>query len=350
MAIYKFNEYFAEFPNRKEAKATLNRFADAPKSLHEMSIDEINAVTAKWEQLAPTTAKKMRMQIKLYFEWVAQNGIKTNLEAYKLMDIPVKQNQYLVYSTDDLRRFWDKAFNAYERYAAKTGKTFDRNAYLVSEAASILSFYGLTEEEIIDLDLCDVTAGGVKGLSDVKPEDIEVLMAYRNVKVLSNNLVLNGVKYIRNGRDSVTKDYLTNNLHRKEDMLPEDRGVKTFISCAYAYKMGKFARAYEYEIANKVTLGADRIIPKWFTDIMGKLSPNATTKYKNEFIEYRAERRKAEIDSQPQPKPVLASRPAGAAAFAVGDTVLLRQKVETALIQVEETEMKLREILELLNL
>ena len=96
MAIYKYGEYFEAYPNRIRAKNIFDRFSKTEKDLHTMSIEEINAITSTWDKLAYTTVEKIRKEIKLYFDWLAESGIKVDLNVYKKMDIPTKANEYLV--------------------------------------------------------------------------------------------------------------------------------------------------------------------------------------------------------------------------------------------------------------
>ena len=307
MAIYKYGEYFEAYPNRIRAKNIFDRFAKAEKNLHEMSIEEINAITSTWDKLAYTTVDKIRKEIKLYFDWLAESGLKVDLNVYKKMEIPTKANEYLVYTTDSLREYWELAFNALNRYATLKGRTFSRDTYLVNYAACLLSFYGMTTEQILGLDLYDVTEEGVKGCAyDIKPEDLEILLEYRNLRKLSNNMTLDGSKYVRSGRVAadakITKDFLTASLQKADNMEEEYKYLKALLTDTAMFKLGKFCRAYEYEVKNNVAVDGQRNIPDWFINIMGEPKHNTLLKYKKEFIEYRQERKNAEINGKIAPK------------------------------------------------
>lgn len=307
MAIYKYGEYFEAYPNRIRAKSLFDKFNKTEKDLHTMSIEEINAITSTWDKLAYTTVEKIRKEIKLYFDWLAESGIKVDLNVYKKMDIPTKANEYLVYTTDTLREYWEIAFNALNRYATIKGKTFSRDTYLVNYAACLLSFYGMTTEQILNLDLYDVTEEGVKGCAyDIKPEDLEILLEYRNLRKLSNNMTLDGSKYIRSGRVAadakITKDFLTASLQKADNMEEKYKYLKALLTDTTMFKLGKFCRAYEYEVENNVAVDGQRNIPDWFINIMGEPKHNTLLKFKKEFIEYRQERKNAEINGKVAPK------------------------------------------------
>ena len=109
MAVYKCKEYFEEYPNRIKSKGVFDKFSFADKNLHEMSLSEVNEITSTWGNFAIATANKMRKEIKLYYDWLSEKGFDVDTDMYRKMNIPIKNNEYLIYSTDRLRYYWCKS-------------------------------------------------------------------------------------------------------------------------------------------------------------------------------------------------------------------------------------------------
>lgn len=308
MAVLYYDEYFADYPYRP--KTMLDKFVPAEKYLHEMTLEEVNAYVADWKPFSSNTAAKMKRQVKVYFDFLHKLGVKADPKIYLKMNIPVKSNEYLIYSTDDIRKYWDILLDAMEKHAKKIGKFFSPQPYYVTIAAGILSFYGLDTEEIFSLPRFDVTPEGVKGYElPLTQDDIDDLMRYRDLKEMSNKVSLTGNMYIRSGKQGTSKiiprDFLTTALRRSDNVDEEHKYLKPYLTDTYLYKMGMFNRAYNYERDNNVLVEFDRNTPEWFADLTGNLAKDALLKMKKEFIEYRAERRTAEKLSNQQPKVII---------------------------------------------
>ena len=296
MAVYLCDEYFEEYPNRIKSKGVFDKFALTAKNLHEMSVDEVNEVTAGWGKFASATANKMRKEIKLYYDWLSEKGYDVDTEMYKKMDIPIKANEYLIYSTDTLRYYWKTILDAMEKYAKARNRGFSRDSYLVNIVACILRFYGMTIEEIFELPRWDVTENGIKGYDfNIKKEDLDILIKYRDLKELQNRMTLTGDKYIRSGRNdsNIPRDFLTASIRKSDNVSDEFKYLKSYLTDTYCYKMGLFYRAYEYEIKNNTSVDEKRNIPQWFINIMCNPTQGKLLVLKNEYLEYRAERRKS---------------------------------------------------------
>ena len=151
--VYKFNEYVEAFPTKNVS--TLKKFVGEAKNLHEMSTAEINAIIATWGSATSGTAMNQKSGISLYFDWLTEQGIAVTADINSIV-IPVKSAEFLIYSSEKLHEYWEKFFTSCERQSAITGDFFSRDKYLTSYVAGILSFYGLTSEQILALDLSDV--------------------------------------------------------------------------------------------------------------------------------------------------------------------------------------------------
>lgn len=308
MAIYLYDEYFADYPYRP--KTVLDKFVPAKKYLHEMTLEEVNAYVAGWKPFSSNTAAKMKREIKVYFDYLIKLGVKADPKLYIKMNIPVKSNEYLIYSTDDIRKYWDILLNAMKEHSKKIGKFFSPQPYYVTIAAGILSFYGLDTEEIFSLPRFDVTPNGVKGYDlPLTQEDIDDLIRYRDLKEMANRVSLTGDMYIRSGKQGTSKtiprDFLTTALRRSDNVDEDHKYLKPYLTDTYLYKMGMFDRAYNYERENSVVVEFDRNTPEWFANIMGNVAKDALLKLKKEFIEYRSERRTAEKLENRKPKVII---------------------------------------------
>ena len=51
--LFMINEYAAEYPEYNVS--IFAKFADTPKNLHEMSLDEINEIVGEWKPLSENT-------------------------------------------------------------------------------------------------------------------------------------------------------------------------------------------------------------------------------------------------------------------------------------------------------
>lgn len=193
--IYKFEEYVEAFP--KKNVSTLKKFVGEAKNLHEMSTEEINAIIATWGAATSGTAANQKSIISLYFDWLTENGVTVAANIDSIV-IPIKSAEFLIYSSENLHEYWEKFFTSCERQSAITGDFFSRDKYLTSYVASILSFYGLTSEQILALDLSDVQKDGIIGYDlPLTQTDIDVLLEYKGLNELANNKKVSGHKYIR---------------------------------------------------------------------------------------------------------------------------------------------------------
>ena len=193
--LYKFDEYVEQFPKRNVS--TLKKFAGEAKNLHEMATEEINAVILTWGAATSGTAANQKSIISLYFDWLAENGVAVTADIDSIV-IPIKSAEFLIYSSENLHEYWEKFFTSCERQATITGDFFSRDKYLTSYVAGILSFYGLTVEQILALDLSDVQRDGIIGYDlPLTQNDIDVLIEYKGLNELANNKKVSGHKYIR---------------------------------------------------------------------------------------------------------------------------------------------------------
>lgn len=295
--IYKYEEYAAANPKRP--LQVLNKFKDTKKNLHEMSIDEINSVVSSWDALVPGSVFNQKSAIKNYFVWLNANGVSVDPEIVKDIKFPLKKEVYLIYSTEDIKYYWDLILKNAEKFSIKYNEPFNSQFYWMCQAVGILSFYGMNAQEILNLTLSDVQPNGVLGYDlPLTKEDIDILLRYKNLKEYSGSQRLIGYKYIR----STKSDEISNKVYLNYSLVrikcdEEYNYIKTLLTDSNLYKLGLYNRLFEYEIRNKVKLEINTKTPEWFTRIVGKCSEGKLTKLRKEFNEYRFERFEKKADS-----------------------------------------------------
>ena len=291
--IYKFDDYVSAYPTRNVS--TLKKFVNEPKNLHEMSTAEINAITEKWEGTTPASAANMKSIISQYFNWCAENSISVAADVSSIV-FPKKTTEFLIYSSEILHEYWEKYLKSCEREAVKTGDGYNRARFLVSYAASILSFYGLTGEQILDLNLSDVQPDGIIGYDlPLTQADIDVLLEYKNLTESENHKKLEGYKYVRSA-GKVSERTLNNGVNQG-NCEAKDKYLKAILTFKNTYVLGRYAEIYAIEksTGNLVDC-ANRAIPAdFFTKridlIVGKKAQMQTIlSYKREYAAYRSER------------------------------------------------------------
>lgn len=307
--IYKFDVYMAEHPTKYFS--TLKKFINEPKNLHEMETAEINEIIASWGSVASGSATNYKSEIKLYLNWLAENGVDVKANPQDIV-VPVKAAEYFIYSSENLHEYWEKYLASCEREATKTGEYHSRARYLTSYAAHILSFYGLTVEQIIALNIDDVQADGVVGYDlPLTQKDIEVLLEYKHLSEFANNKKMKGEKYIRSTTGVVKKETLDYSVTR--GACGEDiKYLKRILTCYNLYKLGRFAEIYmtEKRDGELVDLSYRAIPADWFIEQIGliignEVSSQSLTLYKKCYKTYRAERMAYEAKHNVQPTPVV---------------------------------------------
>ena len=290
------DNYKEAYPNRD--LTVLEKFRSQPKNLHEMSIAEINDITKGWDALASQTTKRHKNAIKYYLNWLQSQGVACNPTIADKITLPTKKEEYLIYSTQDLNHYFDELYKSTEIDSARSGETNGREQFYVIHAVCVLSFYGLTIEQILALDLSDVQPDGVLGYSlPLTKDDIDVLLRYKNLTSVGRGRKLKGTKYVRGFQDdgAVCKDDIGNPL-RRHVFSEEYNYLKKLLTYPNVYTLGVFNRMYEAEKASgDMLLANKRIFPAWFKGITEpmRLSVNTLTVYKREYMQYREERNNA---------------------------------------------------------
>lgn len=292
--LYLIDDYIAEgLKKSSDQKRFLEllRFKSAEKNLHEMTIEEVNKATSEWAAVSESTAANIRRKFGQYLKWLAQKGISSNFSAAD-MKMPIKNVEEVdIYSTSDIHKYYDLLKIALERNAASKGESTSLFFYNMCHAAGILAFYGLSDKEILELELSDIQPDGVIGYDlPLTKEDIDVLLRYKYQTKCDNGLNLQGTKYIRTASTKVPAD--AQFMSRPLILLnveEEYSFLKTVLKNSYLNLQGKFDRAYRLEKSSKDKLAERGKIPQWFVDTF-QVSVNWITKRKKEYLAYRERR------------------------------------------------------------
>ena len=288
--LYLVDEYSKQHPHRRLCE--IQRFESTDKFLHEMTIDEVNSECKNWESVSTETAANTKRKIAQYLKWlVEEQGCSVNFNAAEI-NLPIKEDIVpQIYSTNDIHKYYKELENALERTAIKNGSNPSMFFLNMTHAAGILSFYGLSDSEILDLDLSDVQSDGVVGYDlPLTKEDIDVLLSYKYQTRCDNKLLLQGTKYIRSAshKAEVQASFLNRPLILS-DIEKDCQYLKTILKTSYLSLCGKFNRAYHMEKTTKDYIVNNKVPPQWFINIF-QVGTNMIIRRKKEYIAYRDQR------------------------------------------------------------
>lgn len=287
-----FDEYITEYPRRQVG--VLKKFESAPKNLHEMTSTEVNEITKNWTPVIVTTANKHRRFLNQYLEWLEnKKNIEVVLDARNVEFPTEDQFAHYIFTTDDLHDYYKQLDQAAEKAAIAAHTIRPEKSVLMTHVIDILMFYGMTDDQILALDLSDVQRDGIAGYNlPLTEKDIDILMEYRNLTVFANNVPLLGTKYIRttHSEEIISPDprFFGRSLDRIV-VESECSWLKSILKPNQVSLMGKFNRVYEYEKEHNVTIQPNEATPVWFRQIM-EISGDWITVRKKDYLMYREAR------------------------------------------------------------
>jgi len=294
--VYLIDEYYKQHPERENLiRPVFDKFISAEKYLHEMSLDELNEIVKDWVQ-KPNTIEARRGALSLYLYWLKEQGINANPDIAKGIVFSERENQFLIYSTDDIHSIWKDFVRDIDITAEKKGKVSSTEPLLVCYVAGILGFYGMTKQQIMSLQLSDVQNDGIVGYDlPLTSKDKEVLLKYKDLDTLANRQPLLGTGYIRSSRTEHPNELILDKALGKVDCSQESKPLMSLLTYSSLYKLGLMGRVYEYEKTHRPTVDNGFTIPDWFKDMinesMGKVVTLRTiSQYKQNYIAYRTER------------------------------------------------------------
>lgn len=286
--LYLIDEYIAEYPLRQHDE--LLKFKSCEKNLHEMTLNEVNEIVSKWNPVSANTALRTKWKIAQYLDWLIfkkRQSIKFDIME---VDLPTKDapSNY-IFSTKDIQQYYDILNLAIERKAAMDGTNASNQIFKMTHAAGVLAFYGLTDKQILDLDLSDIQPEGVRGYNlPLTQEDINILMAYKNTWSYDGFHQLKGTKFIRTrvSDGSTIDSYFLNRPLSKVVVEEKYSYIKALLKTSQLNLFGKFNEVYRKEIKYGEAIPDIGKMPDWFKNIF-KVSPNWLTKIRKQYIEYR---------------------------------------------------------------
>lgn len=286
--LYLISEYASEYPYRN--LQGLEKFKNYSKNLHEMSLSEINEIVSQWSPLNTRTAYNQKKQILHYFQWLQSKGEKVDTSIVDNIEIPISKKKFLIFSTKDIKLYYDILFEHLEKKSIINNTEFSKSPFYMCFAAGILSFYGLTAEQIINLNLSDISVNGVTGYDlPLTKEDIDVLMTYKNTTRLGR-IPLLGNKYIRSTHfnTKIDSSYLSRPLWRLT-LDSEHIYLRKLLGVNNLYWLGLYSRIYNIEQeTGQMEFRCDT--PKWFVDMLEISNAASISQRKKEYLEYRNEK------------------------------------------------------------
>ena len=306
--VYLYDEFCQACP--KISKTSLNKFLKSEKNLHEMTLSELNEEVSKWRGLKSRSIGGQRANLIYYLKWLKSQGIDTDPEIMRQVEFPSQEEEYFIYSTADIHELWHKLFNELEKQAAIQNKVFSRKSYLVCYASGILSFYGLTSEQILGLNLSDVRTNGVYGYDiNFTKEDLDILLEYKNLTVLENGKKLGGYKYVRTVEehgDSASGRIINYALSRVKSQNKNNsiiRDIANKVTSTFLFECGVYNRIFNYEIEHNTEVQNQAFTPDWFVEFVNVfnrkqnddgssiINDTSVCNYKKKYINYRTERK-----------------------------------------------------------
>ena len=288
--LYLFDEYKAAYPDNEIS--TLIKFENYPKNLHELTLDEFNGIIKDWTPAVSGTVHNWKSQINNYLMFLKKNNCKVNTDVIRHAAYPIKRDEFLIFSTDDIRHYYNVLFEILENHNAKYDTRYYKQTYYVCYAAGILAFCGLSLEQIVELNLSDVQPDGVIGYNlPLTKEDIDVLLAYKSQKITTNNMPLIGTKYIRTTKNKEKAEvlYLSRTLS-KTKIEEQYKYITEMLNVNKLYNLGKFNRVYQAELESKQIITKGITPPDYFFTIMGLDTSDNISNCKNKYIKYREQR------------------------------------------------------------
>ena len=303
--LFMINEYAAEYPEYNVS--IFAKFADTPKNLHEMSLDEINEIVGEWKPLSENTVIYYQKSIRYYLEWLQDKGVKTDPSIARKIQFPLAENEYLIFSTKDISHYFDELYKCLEKMSVLDGVEYNREPFYMCHAADILSFYGLTTEQIINLKLSDVQQTGIIGYDlPLTKDDIDILLRYKHMTNIGIRKTLKGVSYIRATREiEIDKRFLSKPL-QKIKVTEEYEYLKKLLTVNNIHVLGIYDRLYQIEKQKGEYIAMRNNDPQWFADAFKTIGTKVLTPYKKAYVEYRAERDNAAVS---EPEPIVVSKP-----------------------------------------
>ena len=308
--VYRLDDYLKFRPRNQIT--IFNKFQNAPKNLHEMSLAELDNFAKNWDKNNISSIEIQKRVLIDYLVWLEEEGEKVNIEAVKAMTMPVSDECWF-FSIKDVHSAWDNIFREIEREAIKNGTTANRIGRLVTYTAGILAYYGLTLQQILALTLSDVQPEGIAGYNlPLTKQDIDVLLEYKSISRLENNKRIVGYKYIRTCRVGEEPDelFLSRPL-TKQKVSPELKSLKKALTPTNLFVQGLYGRIYSIDKSKGFPV-QKKLSPDWFLAELKNLveSDSGVAKHKKWYLSYRDARMAAESeDAVPDFEPVVASAP-----------------------------------------
>ena len=280
--------YIAEYPNR------MGKVLEKFDNIEKMTIDDLQAVVDKFDPIYPSSADTYKINIKSYIEWLNKNGAETIVkpEEINALKFSLRQNDYVIFDDASLHKAWRRFFDS----AEELNKNFDNKRVLVTYAASILLFHGMTVPQLMALKLNQVhDDGAIDGYENIvlTPKDQAIVMNYKYMKVSANRKKLVGDTYIRSSIEEVSEDFLYRQFSR---VKVSDADIKTNLGIKNIILAGQFNRIYQLE-KKYGEVEYNHKIPDWFSDILNEgeeIAPATFVNRRRQYQKYRQQRKEWE--------------------------------------------------------
>ncbi len=161
------------------------------------------------------------------------------------------KKQNFVFSEDNLFDLFDLLMMETKKSKEKNGQIFNQKIYDNNLIIDILSWYGFTPEQIVELKTYDITSDGITGFDDVKfsPRAIDCFLEYKLISRDDNRfLALTSSAGYTISVDSVQRLFYS----QKFDLPEESDWIRRALTPSKVYDSYRFLWVYNYCKKNNV--------------------------------------------------------------------------------------------------
>ena len=199
-----------------------------------------------------------------------------------------------LYSTEDFYEAWDKLMMYADQKATKEGTTFVVSRFIPHKTIGMLSFYGLTLEQILKIERCEVTPQGITGYDiDFSEKDIDLLLQCKNLMITSNGRPLKGDNLIRTSSDKPIDVAYARKMFNAIEVGKDHKEFREQLMFDKIFIQGGYNRTYHYESENHIDITYNNEGQIFFKKAIGKediVYGHNLKRYFDKYVEYKQHR------------------------------------------------------------
>lgn len=199
-----------------------------------------------------------------------------------------------LYSTEDFYEAWDRLMIYADQKATKEGTTFVVSRFVPHKTIGMLSFYGLTLEQILKIYRREVTQQGIAGYDIAfTNRDIDLLLQCKNLMITSNGRPLKGDNLIRTSSDKPIDAAYARKMFNAIEVNKDHKKFREQLMFDKVFIQGGFNRTYHYEVEHHVDITYNSDGQAFFKKAIGKeeiIYGHNLKRYFDQYAEYKQHR------------------------------------------------------------